>query len=634
MRTVSNIVACATAALCLSVIAAVPAVSQERGASAAPGSQTVLVRQLEAAIAAAGWDGDRWSVLVMSLDAGDTLFSHRADAAVMPASNLKLFTTAAALYFLGADYRYSTYLTGTGPIRGGVLEGDLYLYGTGDPAISDRFFDGKLAVWEALADSLAATGVTRIAGDLVGDASYFEGRGVGLGWQPSYITHTYAAPSSALAFNDNVVTLRMTAADEAGAPAQILFVPGGTVDLQNETVTTTSGRSHVEVVRESYDAPIVLRGNVRQGSSALWRAVPLRDPGHYAATVLAEVLEKRGIRLDGQVRSLHAAGASLITGQKVFAPATDEDPVIQVLAIHRSPPLQEILTVINQRSHNQFADAVLRTVGRVAAGRGSAEGGEAAVRALLDEAGSAGAVVRMDDGSGLSTHDRASARALVEILAFMDRSPWGEAYRATLPEAATDRGLRRMSQTPAAGNLRAKTGTIDRVSALSGYVTSETGERLAFAILANDVPSTWTAKRVEDRIGARLAALQRPIPSGRLAEGSPGPGDRPDASGPESGDTAAAKAAARAESAGARAQAEDPASIETGTRVAQETVEPEPEESAGTSYVIRSGDTLDGIARRNDTSVRALQDANPGVNPRRLIPGRSITIPVSSGNGG
>jgi serine-type D-Ala-D-Ala carboxypeptidase/endopeptidase (penicillin-binding protein 4) len=116
--------------------------------------------------------------------------------------------------------------------------------------------------------------VTRIAGDLVGDASYFEGPGVGLGWQASYITHTYAAPASALSFNDNVVTLRVTAAEEAGAPPGSSSSRAGRVPIQNETRTTTSGRSHVEVVREDYEAPIVLRGTVRQGSSALWRAVP------------------------------------------------------------------------------------------------------------------------------------------------------------------------------------------------------------------------------------------------------------------------------------------------------------------------------------------------------------------------
>lgn len=548
-----------------------------------------LVSQLQSAIDAAGWDQDRWSVLVVSLAAGDTLFAHRAEASVLPASNLKLFTTAAALYTLGPDHRYSTYLTGTGPVRAGVLEGDLYVYGTGDPTISDRFFDSKTTVWEALADSLAAAGVQRIAGDVVGDASYFEGPGFGQGWQQAYVTHTYAAVASALSFNDNVVTLRVTPGDRAGAPARIQFVPGGEVAVRNEAATTTSGRSWIEVERAGYDAPTVLRGDVRQGGTAHWRAFPVSDPARFAVSVLVQVLRERGIQVDGGIRTVEAAEASPITGQTVFAPVSEEDPVIQVLAIHRSPPLQEILTVINQRSHNLYADAVLRTVGRVATGSGSARGGEAAVLALLEEAGAAGAAVRMDDGSGLSLLNRASARSIVELLAFMADSPFASAYMATLPEAANDRGLRRMQQTAAAGNLRAKTGTIDRVSALSGYVRAENGEMLAFAILANDVPSTWTAKRVEDRIGARLASFSRPARTGTgpaVAASTPSP------------DTVA------------------------------DTTEPE----RTSEYVIQSGDTLEGIARKRSTSVAAIREANPGVDARRLIPGRSLTIPDSGGS--
>lgn len=581
-----------------------------------PESRQQLVTQLENAIDAAGWTEDRWSVLVVSLDAGDTLFAHRAEESVLPASNLKLFTTAAGLYFLGPSYRYSTYLTGTGPIREGVLDGDLYLYGTGDPTLSGRFHEGRMAVWEALADSLAALGVTRITGDLVGDASYFEGSGFGRGWATSYITHTYAAPSSALSFNDNVVTLRVTPASNAGEPPNVQFIPGGEVELRNEAETTTSGRSWIELERESYDAPMVLTGEVRQGASAHWRAVPVPNPAIFTASVLAGVLLDRGIQLGGVIRSVHDPAASLISGQSVFAPASEEDPIIQVLALHRSPPLLEILEVINQRSHNQYADAVLRTVGRVATGQGTVESGEAAVLALLDEAGAAGAAVRMDDGSGLSLLNRASARSIVDLLAFMAESPFAAAYMETLPEAATDRGLRRMHQTAAAGNLKAKTGTIDRVSALSGYVRADNGELLAFAILANDVPSTFTAKRVEDRIGARLASFSRPVPAARVAGGT---GD-PDAS-QAAADPTAEDPTGRTASAGT-----DAANAAEAAEAAEE-----PEESATSTYVIKSGDTLEGIARRNDTSVDALREANPGVNARRLMPGRSLTIPGSGG---
>jgi D-alanyl-D-alanine carboxypeptidase/D-alanyl-D-alanine-endopeptidase (penicillin-binding protein 4) len=589
--------ATAVALLAIPAATALPAVS-----APAPVRTDGLVERLEAALEASGWAGDQWSVLVVSLDEGDTLFAHRPDAAVPPASNLKLFTVAAALDVLRPDYRYSTFLTATGPVEGGVLQGDLYVYGTGDPTISDRFFDSKTAVWEALADSLAEAGVSRIAGDLVGDASYFEGPAVGLGWETAYVTHTYAAAASALSFNENIVTMRVTPGP-VGGPPNVQLVPGGSVNLINRAETVASGRGRIRVEREGYDTPLVLTGRMRRGETAQWRAVPVTNPPAFAVSVLEEVLEERGIVVDGAIRTIQDAESSLVTGQRVFAPATSEDPVIQVLAVHRSPPLLEILDVINQRSHNLYADAVLRTVGRVATGRGSVASGASAVRAMLEDHGIREPVLAMDDGSGLSRLNRTSAGSIVALLTAMAESQWEDAFEGTLPEAATSRGLRRMQRTSAAGNLRAKTGTIKGVSALSGYVRTRSGERLVFSILSHDVPSTWRAKRVEDRIGARLASYDRPAPL---------PEPR--------------RALASADTSELRTPATDPAE---DTRLAVETAGSGPPPSAGLDhYVIKRGDTLEGIARANDTSVQALQEANPGVNPRRLIPGRPLNLPA------
>jgi D-alanyl-D-alanine carboxypeptidase/D-alanyl-D-alanine-endopeptidase (penicillin-binding protein 4) len=565
-----------------------------------------LAAELERAIEALGWDDDRWSVMVVSLDGGDTLFAHGAEESLAPASNLKLFTTAAALYFLRPEYRYSTFLAATGPVRDGVLRGDLYVYGTGDPTLSDRFFESKTAVWEALADSLEGLGIRRIDGSLVGDASYFAGPAVGNGWEMAYVTHTYAARASGLAFNDNIVTLRVTPGPGDGTPPEIQLIPGGVVSLRNEATTAASGRSWIEVERLSYESPIVVRGQIRTGSSALWRAVPVVDPARFAVSVFREVLEDRGIAVES-IRSVDDPSRSPITGRQAFAPAVDGAGIVEVLAVHRSPPLQEILEVINQRSHNLYAESVLRTVGRVATGEGSVRGGRAAVAAVLQEAGPAGTAVHMDDGSGLSTEDRASARSIVELLAFMARSPYGDAYLETLPEAATSRGLRRMQRTAAAANLRAKTGTIDRVSALSGYVTARNGERLAFSILSNDVPSTWKAKRVEDRIGARLASFDRARP--RVAAG--------DADRRPPADTATRVRTARADSLLRVAEAMGPSTAPRDTI-------PRPD-----YYTIKRGDTLEGIARANNVSVAALRAENPGVNARRLIPGRRLKLPDS-----
>jgi serine-type D-Ala-D-Ala carboxypeptidase/endopeptidase (penicillin-binding protein 4) len=308
--------------------------------------------------------------------------------------------------------------------------------------------------------------------------------------------------------------------------------------------------------------------------------VPVSDPARYAAAIFREMVERRDIVVTGGVRSASTEAESPVTGRSVFAPALDSRDAVRVLAVHTSEPILRILDIINRRSHNMMAEQVLRTVGRVAVGDGSVEGGRRALEHMMREAGHAApGEIAVYDGSGLSVLNRASAHGFISLLAVMAESPMFETYWNTLPEAASA-SLRRMHQTGAAGNLRAKTGTINNVSALSGYVRAANGENLAFSIISNNVPSTGMAKRIEDAIGARLAAWERGGPA----------------------------------TAGAQPSTRQPAADA-------------PARSAGGSYTIRPGDTLDGIARRNNTTVAALQRANPGLNPRRLIPGRSIQLP-------
>jgi serine-type D-Ala-D-Ala carboxypeptidase/endopeptidase (penicillin-binding protein 4) len=582
----------------------------------------VLARELAQAIPSESRGEDRWSVLVVSLDGGDALFAHRAEEAMAPASNMKVFTSAAALHYLGPEYRYTTYLTATGPIRDGVLEGDLVVYGTGDPTFSRRSGAGGGDVWEALADSLVAAGVRQVAGDLVGDGSFFEGPAVGSGWQSSYISHAYAAPVGALSFNENVITIRVRPGAAVGAPPEVLILPAGTADLHVEMTTVAGGRSWVEIERESYTSPIVVVGQIQRGHAGLWRATPVVDPARFAISAFSQTLAGRGIEVGGAVRAIHDAEHSPVGGRRVFAPGLDGGPAVQVLAVQRSAPMQEILEVVNQRSNNLYAESVLRVVGRVATGRGSVAGGAEAIARMMDEGGASTATLVIDDGSGLSRSNRVSARSLVDMLSIMAGSPHHDAFAATLPEAATSPGLRRMQQTAAAANLRAKTGTIEGVSALSGYVTAGNGERLAFAIISNDVRSTFGAKRIEDRIGARLAAFDRPAPAVR---GPAGPGRL--ARGPSIAVSDTAPAAAASPATASPAVASPAAAPPAAAAEPAEPAEPPGREPAR-AHTIQRGDTLEGIARRHGVTIEALRSANPGVRDRRLIPGRTLTVPA------
>jgi serine-type D-Ala-D-Ala carboxypeptidase/endopeptidase (penicillin-binding protein 4) len=563
-------------------------------AAAAAADPTLLALRSDLArmVGGSGFRNDRWSVLVVSLERGDTLFAHDAHVPLAPASNMKLFTSAAGLYYLGPDYRFSTYLVSHGAVRNGVLDGDLILYGTGDPTISSRFGD-RLGPLRAFADSVAALGIREIRGAVVGDASYFTGPGAGDGWQDSYINAGYAATSSALSFLENVATLEIRPGAEAGWRPEIRLRPGGEgIAIVNQARTVASGATSIHVSRSAYDGPIVVRGQIARSNPGVTRTVPIGDPERYMAAALRELLEERGIVVHGGVGAVADPSASVISGRTTFAPAFEGGAPVRVLAVHTSPPLLRVLEIVNQRSHNLMAEQVLRAVGRVVYGEGTVEAGGRAVLAMIEaETGRVPDGLVIHDGSGLSVLNRASAASLVDLLAMMPNSRDWEAYWSTLPEAGTPSGLRRMYRTPAEQNLRAKTGTISNVSALSGYVRAANGERLAFAIIANQVPSTALAKRIEDNIGARIAGFDRQVGGTIVADAAPGP------------------AVAGAD----RPPAEPPAAA---------AAQPQPR-----MHTIRRGDTLDRIARENGLTVAALQQANPGLDARRLIPGRQIRLP-------
>jgi serine-type D-Ala-D-Ala carboxypeptidase/endopeptidase (penicillin-binding protein 4) len=451
---------------------------------------------------------EHWSILAVSLDRGDTLFARDPDQTLAPASNMKLFTTAAALEYLGPRHRFITYLLADGPIRDGVLEGNLYLYGTGDPTLGTRFAERPAPALLALADTLALLGVRQIRGDIVGDGSYFTGPMTGEGWQPDYLNAWYAVPAGALSVHENMVRLEIKAGP-AGLAPELRFIPGGHgVAVVNEAITGGGGKPRVE--RGGYEGPIRITGRIGSGMSA--HAVPVGDPAMYAAALLRDVLTERAIIVQGIARAVEAAEESPVTGRTVFAPALEPERQIRVLAEHRSGPLQDILEVINHRSQNFYSEQVLRAVGRAATGVGSAAAGAHAVQRVLHEAGVDTTRVRVADGCGLSPLNDASASAFIQLLAYMARSPHGEAFTASLPVAGEAPRFRRMGGTAAQGNLRAKTGTITKVSSLSGYVTAANGERIAFSIIGNNLRSVSQGKHIENVIGAQLAAFDRTAP--------------------------------------------------------------------------------------------------------------------------
>lgn len=471
------------------------ALSAQPSASVAD-AEEALRADLASIVADAPGRDARYGVLVVSLDRGDTLFALRPAEPLVPASNAKLFSTAAALHYLGPRFRWRTWLLADGPVRGGVLEGDLVLAGTGDPTLAGRLLPSADSLLEALADTLLARGVRSVRGDVVGDASFLDQQWIAPGWQPDDLDRWYGAPSDALLVDEALATLRI--GPRSAEPVRPM--PGLALERR-------SGPSGAPLHFGRAGGRLAVEG--RTGATVT-RTVPVADPANHAAARLLGVLRARGIEVAGRARTEQDPAASALRFHRLHASSADDGP--RVLAVHLSPPLSEVIRQTNHLSHNLFADLLLKTVGRVAEGEGSWEAGARAALRLVEESG-ADEGARLLDGSGLSRDDRLAPRALVALLARMADGPHADVFAASLPAAADTTlagSLRhRMAGTAAAGRLRAKTGTLRGVSSLSGYVLTADGERLAFSIVGNGLRRAGDGKRIEDRIGARLAEFRR-----------------------------------------------------------------------------------------------------------------------------
>ena len=533
------------------------------------------------------WPDVQWGVLVVSLDQGDTLFSVEPNAALVPASNLKLLTTAAALRRLGADFRFQTYLLTDGVVSHGVLRGDLVLYGTGDPGISDRFFSQKDEVFQLLVDQLEQLGITSVTGRLIADASHLPGPLRPTGWDPADLNDHFAGAVSALSYNENVVSFRVVAGARSGVRPEVHTVPDHAgLDVVNNALTVAGRASpRLAILRENPLDPIRIEGRVTRGTRDVWRQMTVSSPPHFAASALRAVLVERGIRVQGGIHVVETPANSIVG--RVTAPRTQGRNRTRILAKHVSAPLRVYLAVVNKRSNNLYAELLFRTVGRIVEGRGSPA---ASARAVLDAVAELGVPIAdlvLLDGSGLSAGSRVTAGAFVALIAGMAETEQWPVYWASLPVAGQRRELGRMYRTAAAGNLRAKTGTIEGVSALTGMVRSRDQERLAFSILSNGTPSTTRAKRVENIIGARLAQFARApgrAPLVTVAEAAPAAG--------ENGD-----------------------------------------EGDDGRYRVRRGESLSVIAQRHGLTLDAMLRANPRVEPNRIFAGQWLTIPQPGGGG-
>ncbi|MBZ5609232.1 MAG: D-alanyl-D-alanine carboxypeptidase/D-alanyl-D-alanine-endopeptidase [Acidobacteriia bacterium] len=445
---------------------------------------------------------------VLNLSDGKILYQLNSDHLFVPASNMKLFTSALALERLGPEYRFRTEVRADRPVDAkGTLAGDLVFVGGGDPSLSGRSYpyryragstpgaDYSFRAVEELAGQLVSRGLKRVDGDIVGDDRRYVWEPHAGVWSTGDATWDYGAPVSALIVDDNSLAVTLVPAASAGELAQVRVSPAFEYfSIDNRVRTVEGGERKVEFERQS-GRQLHIWGTLPIADPGVTQLLAVDDPALYAAEVLRDALQRRGVAIRGRAFARHRFSDD---GE---AAAPSQARVI--LAERTSPPLAELLEVLDKESQNLHAEVMLREVGFVKKHAGSRETGLAEMREFLEnEAGIPKDSFLFTDGSGVSRSTLVKPEAIAGLLAYMYKSSHRELWMSLLPIAGADGTLaKRFEDRPEARAIHAKTGTLAHVRAISGYVTAPQRDPLGFSLLVNnyDAPAAEITRAL-DRI--------------------------------------------------------------------------------------------------------------------------------------
>jgi D-alanyl-D-alanine carboxypeptidase/D-alanyl-D-alanine-endopeptidase (penicillin-binding protein 4) len=450
-----------------------------------------------------------WGVAIQSLQNGQIIFMQNENKGFMPASNMKLFTTATALVKLGPDYTFQTEIFRSGKIdQQGILRGDLVIQGSGDPSLGGRYIpeserkDRMLDLFNSWAAQLKKQGIRSIQGRIVGDDNLFDDQLLGRGWAWDDEPEWYAAQISALSFNDNCIDIYFTPADTLNGPAKFEIYPQTAyVQILNQVKTVADNQPqgiHFEKKRGTNQ--ITVRGAVSINAKEVKEWFAVENPSGFLVTVLKEVLEKQGIKVEGPGLDIDE-----IPGFAYFQ--ADSTRLLK----HQSPPLKQIIQTVNKVSQNLWAELLFRTLGAHFTESGKDSDGIDVLKSFLGEIGIDPAQIGIADGSGLSRLNLVTPLQVITLLRFLHNHPYQKDFYESLPIAGVDGTIKsRMRGTLAQNNVHAKTGFISRVRALSGYVTSLDNEKFVFSLITNNytVPTSM-ANNIQDLICERLANFSR-----------------------------------------------------------------------------------------------------------------------------
>lgn len=410
------------------------------------------------------------SIQIVELESGRVVAERNSHMAVAPASNMKLFTTAAAIDLLKPTFEVTTSVHIRGEVdASGTLNGDVKFVGKGDPTIGGRFHDGDAtAVIQEWAADLKRAGIKNIAGNLIFEYGYFDTEYIHPSWPPDQLVAWYEAPIAAFALQEGCIAVRVLPS-RAGKPCVVqLDPPTSYVSVQN---TCRTGGGLPFITRHRGSNNVIVRGGVPARAGLTEVFITIENPVHYFATVTNETLQKNGLKIAGQI---------VLTPQ-------DLRPDWRTLTKHTTP-LSILIYVVNKKSQNHYAEQVLKILGAEVKKQGSWSAGNAVVTDwLTGKIGIPAHEFRTADGSGMSRDNRASANAFVTLLRYMWKSPWREEFVSSLPYTGDPDSKfgNRLRRPPFARQVYAKTGYISGVIGLSGYVHAQSGKVYAFSFLFN-----------------------------------------------------------------------------------------------------------------------------------------------------
>lgn len=485
MRARPRLIAVVSAAL---LVIGLPAVVHADATSASG-----LEQDLDTLLASSPLAGSETGLVVRDADTGATLYAQQGDSLLVPASNEKLITSAAAMDLLGPDYTFNTSVLAGGTTTDGTLSGNLYLKGTGDPTM-------LIKDYQNLAAAVAATGITTVTGNLVADDTYFDSVRYGPDWAWDDEPFSYNAQISALTVSPNtnydagaIFVNVKPATTQGAAPTVTLTPPNDDITIVNNATTGAAGSTATEAVnRATGTNTVTITGSIPSGAATASSEISIDNPTGLAASLFRTALAADGVT---------------VTGPTTFAATPSTATTVTT---HASMTLGQMLVPFLKLSNNMMAEAIAKAAGRHALNKGTFAAGVQALQTKATALGIDPTKYKQADGSGLSRYDVVSSNQLAQLLVTAKTRSWFQTWYDALPIAGNSAPLvggtlaSRMVGTTAANNVHAKTGSETGVSGLSGYVTAADGENLVFSLVENNfLPSS--VKSTEDAIAERLA---------------------------------------------------------------------------------------------------------------------------------